>query len=206
MALPGIRGGDQQDFPIPMRESITTLPFHAGGSVTLTAGEASDLVKVSELRRFENMLAIARGSHTGSNNATTVTDSNADFLDWGVEPGDTVINRTKTPNTSAEILSVTATTLETESQDWDASDVYVVDKTVSHQYARAIEIRRITIVSDEPIYIRFDGAPDSTDGYDVELTSDEAYLDEHIRIVSRVAVIGVDATDTPKVRWTAWGI
>ena len=52
MKLAGVRSQDEQDYPLNIREAVTPLPYHAGGTVTLTAGAGADLVKVSDLRRF----------------------------------------------------------------------------------------------------------------------------------------------------------
>ena len=43
-------------------------------------------------------------------------------------------------------------------------------------------------------------------GFDVEIEADEAYYEENIRIISRIAARGVSDTDTPKVRFTVWGV
>ena len=202
----GLRRHGEQDFPLPVREAVTPLPFHIGGSVTLTADEVRDLVRVSELRRFENMSGVARGIHTGANNAVVLTDSTARFLEWGVEVGDEVENRTASPVTSGLVMALTATTLMVDGVTWDTSDVYVVNKRGEYLHARAVEIRKLAFTADQDIYIRYDAVPDATDGFDVELSADTAYFEENVRVASRIVVRAVNSTHTPKVKFTAWGI
>ena len=204
MSLPGSLKQDELDFPKTIRDSVTTLPFHSGGTITLTAGEASNLFRVKDLRRFENSDAVVRGSHTGSANAVVLTDSDASFLEDGIEVGDELENTTA--STSGTVTAVTDTTLTTDGQTWAANANYVVNKRVAFKNARAIEVRKFSITTDLSIYIRLDGTPDATDGFDIELGADESYFADSIRVVGRVSVKGVSATETPKVRWTAWGV
>ena len=202
--LPGVRRQGEQDFPLPLQESVTPLPFHAGGSFTLVANEIRDLVRVSDLRRFENMGAVARGAHDGAANAAELADSSADFRAWGIEVGDELSNTTS--GVSGVITFVIPTSLTADGVTWDVGDAYVVNKQTTYLSARAIEIRKFSITADRPIYVRYDGAPDATDGYDVEIEAGETYYEEHIRIASRLVARAVTGTDTPKVRFTAWGI
>lgn len=83
--------------------------------------------------------------------------------------------------------------------------MYVVNKRVSHRFASPLEIRRMSIISDQAIYLRLDGHP-SSEYHDAQVNAGEAYWIEHVRVVSRVAVIGVSPSTTPTVRWTAWGV
>ena len=152
---------------------------------------------------------MARGTHTGSANASVLTDAAAMFGDWGVEVGDEVQNTTD--GSVGLITALTATTLTVNlaggaDDDWDASDAYVVNKKISHQHARAVEIRKFSLFTDAAIYVRYDGTPNATDGFDVEVNADEGYFEENVRVASRIAIIGVDASTTPRVRWTVWGI
>ena len=161
MTLAGRRRGDQ-DFPYPVRESVTTLPFHAGGTRVLAAGAVEDLVKVADLRRFENMAAVALGTHSGAAGAA-LEDSGAEFVAWGVEVGDTLFNLTQV--ISGPITAVSGTELTAEGVAWVANDEYRVDKTTEFSGARPVEIRRVSLITDRPIYIRYDGVPDSTPGF-----------------------------------------
>lgn len=203
MALAGVRSHGEPDYPLQINESVTPLPFHYGSTITMTAGEESTLAKVSDLRRFENMEEVVRGTHTGATSTTTLTDSNADFIDWGIQVGDEVTN--VTDSTSAIIDTVTATTLTTDGVSWDQNDVYTIDKKVSHQFARAIEIRRLSIRTNEDIYVRFDGSPSAT-LYDVRISRNEGYFIENIRIAVRIAALGVSDTSTPEIDIVVWGI
>ena len=201
--LAGLREGEQ-DYPITVRESVTPLPFFLGGTTTLTAGEISDLVKVSDLRRFENSDSVARGTHTGSDGDSVLTDSDADFINWGIEVGDELVN--ETASTTGTIIDLTSTTVTTENQTWASNANYTINKRAHYLGARAIEIRKFSVSTDIPIYLRLDGAPDATDGFTVELERDDTYFEVNVRVASRIAVVGVSSTTTPKVRWTAWGI
>lgn len=75
------------------------------------------------------------GTHTGSNNASVLTDSAAAFVTDGVQPtaglqtGDTVSNTTD--GSSGTITAVTATTVTAtlsggSDNDWDTSDAYTI--------------------------------------------------------------------------------
>ena len=204
MGFAGVRRDGEQDFPYTLRESVTPLPFHKGGTTTLTAGEAVTLVYVKGLRRFENADAVVRGIHTGNDDALVLTDSNATFDDDGIDIGDELVNTSK--NTTGTVTAITNTTLTTDGQEWDNTDTYVVNKRGPREYNRAVEIRKFSLITDEAIYLRYDGTPHGTDGFDVEIDSGEDYSEENIRIVGRLAAVGVDATTTPKVRWTVWGV
>jgi hypothetical protein len=71
-----------------------------------------------------------RGTHNGGDNSTTLDDSTENFNDWGVQPGDTVINVTDgsmgaVSAVSANSLSVSSLLLGTDN-DFDNGDVYAV--------------------------------------------------------------------------------
>ena len=71
-----------------------------------------------------------RGSHNGSNNSSTLDDSTENFTDWGVQPGDTVINITDgsmgtVSAVAAHTLSVSNLSMGTDN-DFDNGDEYVV--------------------------------------------------------------------------------
>lgn len=201
---PGVQTQDEQDFPRTVRDAVTTLPYHAGGRETLTAGASLDLVRTDDLRRFENMDAVIRGTHTGANNATTLTDSEADFLRDGVVEGDFLENVTQS---SEEMITAIANTVLTTDgvQEFDASDVYLIHKRASHRDARAVEIRKLSLISDQAIYVRFDGEAHE-DYFDVYVPADQTYWEADIRVVTRVSVIAVNSSEAPSVGWTAWGI
>ena len=203
MSLSGIRNNNELDYPLTVRDAVTTLPFHYGGVVTLTSGQESDIVKVSDLRRFENMEEVARGTHTGASSTTTLTDSAASFVDWGIQVSDTIYN--ETDNTSSLVMGVSDTELVTDGITWANGDSYTVDKTKSHQNARAVEIRKFSILSDLGIYVRFDGAP-SADLFSVEIPADDGYFVENARVVSRISAINIITGQTPKINIVCWGI
>lgn len=204
MALTGIRNQDEQDYPLPIQDSVTILPFRSGGTTTLVANTSTDIIKVGNLRRFENSDAIAKGSHDGAAAAVALSDSSASFIDWGAEVEDEVENTTA--STSGLVTAMTNTTITVDGVTWNANDAYTINKRKSHQWARATEIRKFSLLADEDIYFRVDGSPGVGDGFTIELTANIAYYEEGIRVVSRVAVIGVSTTGTPTVRWAAWGI
>lgn len=209
MSLPGINTPDEQAFPNRVVDSQSTLPYRASGTAVLAATNVpEDLVLVSALRRFENKASVAVGTHTGSGNAAVLTDSTADFLNWGVEIGDTVFNTTD--GSSVVITDVTAVTITGvltggTDNDWDASDVYRVDKTLSHQGGRAETIRRFTVVTDLDIYLEIDGEAASGTHY-AHVKAGEAFDSGGIRIVSRISIINTTGSETPQVRWAVWGL
>ncbi len=209
MGLPGIRDNEERDFPRQVRESVTVLPFYVGDETTLATTDVDEtLVKVSDLRRFENLSAFATGTHTGGNGAAVLTDSAGDFLDKGVEVGDTVNN---TPDgSSATVTLVTATAITGVllggiSDDWQNGEAYTVDKAVSHQGARAEEIRKIRIITDLDVYIRIDGDA-SAGSHLVRLDAGESMVEDNIRAVSRISFVNVTNPETPKLRWWVFGI
>jgi len=112
MSLPGIAEPEVLDFPASVKESVTVLPFSSGGETQLATTDVDEnLVLVSALRRFENDTNVATGTHTGGNNeATVLTDSAGDFINKGIEVGDTVTNDTDN-GSSGVITLVTATTI-----------------------------------------------------------------------------------------------
>ncbi len=209
MSLPGLHKHDEMDFPKTVKDSVTTLPFFSGDTTQLgTTAIPQDLVLVSALRRFENKTFIAEGLHTAAGNAAVLTDSTGDFLNWGVEVGDTVFNDTDSSSTT--ITAVTATTITGvlaggTDDDWDTSDVYHVNKAVSHQAAKAEEIRKIRIITDQECYIRFDGEASAT-RHDIHLNAGDSFNEDNIRIISRISFINVQSTETPTLRWTVYGV
>ena len=71
-----------------------------------------------------------RGTHNGSDNSTTLQDSTENFNDWGVQPGDTVINITDgsmgtVSAVSANSLSLSSLLLGSDN-DFDNGDEYAV--------------------------------------------------------------------------------
>ncbi len=212
MGLPGIHNGEEQDFPTRVVDSQTILPFSAGDETQLAVTDVpDDLVLVSALRRFENKAIVARGTHTGGNNeATVMTDSTGDFINWGVEVGDTITNVTDN-NSSGVITVVTATTITVAAliggtgQDWDTSDAYTIAKTVSHQDARSENIRKIRITTDLDVYIELDGEANSASHW-IRLNSGDSINEDQIRVVSRISFINVTNPERPTLRWNVWGI
>ncbi|KKN86838.1 hypothetical protein LCGC14_0263970 [marine sediment metagenome] len=209
MSLPGIRNPDQIDYPRHVKDSVTTLPFFIGDETTLATTDVDEtLVKVSALRRFENLSAFATGTHTGGAGAAVLTDSAGDFLDKGVEVGDTVNN---TPDgSSATITAVTSTTITGvlsggTSDDWQTGEAYTVDKGVGHQSSRAEEIRKIRIITDLDVYIRIDGDA-SSGSHTVRLDAGESMVEDNIRAVARISFINVTNPETPKLRWWVFGL
>ena len=201
-----VQSQDIQDFPRTMRDSVTTLPYRAGGSSTLTAAQVATVVLVTDLRRFENTVAFVLGTHDGGDDSSTFTVSGADFIAWGVQIGDTLDNTNATDGLAGKIIEVNATSLEYDSDTaWDDGDEGQVDKTIAFQSARATEIRALRIVADSAIYVRFDGAVSDV-YHDVQLAANEVYEVDNVRIVNRIVVTGTDATSTPTVRWTVWGV
>lgn len=209
MALPGIGYDETVDFPKTVKDSVTTLPFMKGGSVTLaTTAVDENIVLVSDLRRFENTLVVATGVDDGAGNAAFLTDSVGDFINKGVQVGDTVNNTTD--GSSATITAVTATVISGTlsggtGDDWDVSDEYTIDKTLTHQSSRATEIRRVSFICDLACYIRFDGDASATN-FHVELAAGESYYEDNLRIVSRVSFIQKTGVETPTVRFTVYGV
>lgn len=202
-SLPGVQSQDIQDYPKTVRDAVTPLPFHHGGSTTLVAGTVGDVLKVSELRRFENADSIVTGTHNGGASTQILIDSTATFVQHGVVPGDEVVIST----VAYGVLAVTETTLTLadETLTLANTDTYVVNKRASLQGARAIEVRKFSVVTDSPIYLRLDGEASVT-RHDAELNANETYLEDNVRVISRISAIGVSSTTTPKVRFTAWGI
>lgn len=208
MSLPGITN-DERDFPRTVRDSVTILPFRNGGEVQLGVTDVDEtLVLVSALRRFENDTNIATGAHTGGNNEAVLADSAGDFINKGVEVGDTVFN--DTDGSQAIVTAVTATTVTGilsggTDDDWDTSDAYSIDKTVSHQNSRAIEIRRLRITTDLDIYLRYDG--DASSGqHDIRINAGESINEDSLRVVSRISFINVTNPEVPTVRFSVFGL
>ena len=208
-SLSGIAIDDIQDFPRPVKDSLTVLPFVTGGESQLAVTDVpDDLVLVSALRRFENRVRIAEGTHTGGNNVALLTDSTADFINWGVQVGDKV--RNTTDGSEATITAVTATTLAGAlsggtQDDWDTGEAYQVDKILCHQSARAQEIRKIRITTDLDIYVEIDGEASSA-SHLVRVNAGAALNEDGIRAVSRISFINVTTSEQPTVLWYVWGI
>ncbi len=74
---------------------------------------------------------VLRGSHTGNNNADTLTDRRRDFIDWGVGANDLV--RNVTDGSIAVVTTVRRNTLELdglaagEENDFDRGDIYFIE-------------------------------------------------------------------------------
>ena len=74
---------------------------------------------------------VLRGSHTGNNNADTLTDRRRDFTDWGVGVNDLV--RNVTDGSIAVVTTVRRNTLELdglaagEENDFDRGDIYYIE-------------------------------------------------------------------------------
>lgn len=207
MSLPGISQEEGGDFPRSVRDSVTTLPFRNGGEVTLSTTDVDEtLVLVSALRRFENETNVATGADTGAGNLAVLTDSTGDFINKGIEVGDTVSNDTK--GETATITAVTATIITgilSSGADWDNGNTYSIDKTKTHQNARAQEIRRLRITTNQDIYVRYDG--DASAGqHDLRVDAGEAINEDNIRIVSRISIINVTNPETPTVRFSVAGV
>ena len=71
------------------------------------------------------------GYHTGSDDALTLTDSNADFVDDGIQTDDIIFNTTDGSYgtiTAVTATSITATLTGGIDNDWDAEDSYTTTK------------------------------------------------------------------------------
>ena len=214
MPLPGI-SKDHGDFPSSVRDSQSILPFSLGGTTTLsTTDTPEDLVLVSQLRRFENKTIVARGTETtGGNSTTTITDSTADFINWGVEVGDVVTNTTDSNATwdvdavvSATVLTVSLNTTGGGDDDWDASDAYTITKSVDNWLgARATSIRSVRIRTDLECWIEIDGEA-GTANHLVHLLPGGVWNEDGKRIVSRISFVNSSGTDTPTLSWTVYGL
>ncbi len=207
MGLPGIRKQNEEDFPRSVKESVSTHPFFLGGETQLTTTDVDEtLVLVGDLRRFENDTNVATGADTGAGNLAVLTDSAGDFINKGVEVGDTVTNDTKAE--SAVITGVTATVITGElsgAEDWDNGNLYSIDKTLSHQGARAEEIRKWRITTDLDIYLRYDGDV-SSGQHTLRLNAGESINEDNLRIVSRISFINVTNPERPTLRWYVAGL
>ncbi len=207
MGLPGIANPDEQDYPKPVRDSVSLLPFRTGGEVTLATTDVDEtLILVSALRRFENDTNVATGADTGAGNAAFLTDAAGDFINKGIQPGDTVTNDTKAE--TATITAVTATVITgvlSGAADWDNGNLYSIDKTVSHQSAAPEEIRSLRITTNQDIYVRYDG--DASAGqHDLRVNGGEAINEDGIRVISRISIINVTNPETPTVRFSVAGV
>src|SRR3990167_3536622 len=88
-----LKTSEEQDFPVEAKEAVSTLPFFIGGTKQLATTDVQEvLLWRGELKRAEQLVAYAIGTHTGSNNAAVLTDSAGDFLNKGVQIGDKIYN------------------------------------------------------------------------------------------------------------------
>ena len=207
-SLAGLRSDDEQD-EYTVREAVQLLKFSKGFEKQLAVTDVDEnLVLVSDLRRFENEDNFATGTHTGGNNVAVLTDSAGDFINKGVQVGDTITN--DTDGSSGVITAFTATTITTTlaggtDDDWDTNDEYSIDKTVSHQSAGAVEVRKVRIVTDLDCYVRFDGDASST-AFTCRLNAGEALNEDDVRVVSRISFINVTTGEQPTLRGWVFGI
>lgn len=206
MALAGARTDNDQDYA--SRNAPDQLPYHLGGETTLATTDVDErLVRPGSLVRFENLTNFATGTHTGSGNAASLTDSAGDFVNKGVEIGDLLSNDTDGSTTT--ITGVTATNLTGTlaggtDDDWDASDAYSIDKKISHQSSSAVAIHRVRIITDLDVYIRYDG--DASSGqHTIRLNAGESLNEDSLRIVAGISFINVTSGATPTLRWYVAG-
>ncbi len=209
MPIIGRHGPGCLDFPANVKDSVTILPFKNGGTTTLsTTNVAEDLVLTSSLRRFEQDI-IARGTHTGCNCCTTsLVDSTQAWCTWGVEVGDLVTNTTAACTTgtiTAICLTCNTISVSMSADDFDTSDVYNITGQISHQCARSETIRKVSIITNQPIYVKFDGEATSTD-HDLHLFAGESFTDDTRRIISRISFVNTTGSQTPQVRWHVTGV
>ena len=211
MPLQGRHGIGCIDYPTNVKDSVTVLPFKNGDTTTLVAGIPSDLVLTNSLRRFEGDDIVARGTHTGAGCSATLIDSTQDWCNWGVEVGDLVTNTTDCCSTGTITSIVGSTNTITAALtggtdcDYDACDAYTINTRGSHQCSRAENIRKVRIITDLAVYIKFDGEATSTD-HDIQLLAGETYNDDGMRIIARINALNVICAETPQVRWSVWGI
>ncbi len=207
MGLPGIRKQNEDDFPRSVKHSVSTLPYTQGNETQLAVTDVDEtLVLVSELQRFENDTDIATGADTGAGNLAVLTDSAGDFVNKGIEVGDTVSNDTK--GETAIITAVTATVITgvlSGGADWDNGNLYSIDKTLSHQFARAEEIRKVRITTDLDVYIRYDGDA-SAGNHTIRLNAGESINEDNLRLVSRISFVNVTNPERPTLRWYVAGL
>jgi hypothetical protein len=207
MPLPARTKGLTADYPKSVKESVSTLPFKAGGTFTLAvAGTRQNFVFLDDLRRFENDI-IAAGTHTGAANQAVLTDANASFINAGVEIGDRINNTTDGSTTI--ITALTATTITGVlagggENDWDAADAYTIEALGSQLNARAEEIRKIRIATSLECYIKADGDARAGD-HDFHLLAGESLSEDSVRIISRLCVVNVQVGQQPILRWWVWG-
>ena len=199
---PGVRRQDEQDYPSPIQDSVSILPFHVGGEVELATAAPVEVVHVEDLRRFENSEHIVSGEVSSINGNRLVTDV-TDLDRYGIIVDDQVENTTQLFTTT--IVNFTASTLTVpDGTVWAANDEFVVNKRASHQFSRAVELRKISLISDGTCYIRFDGEASDT-YYDVHLEANEGYFSDYIRIVTRISAIRI-GSGTVTIRYTCWGL
>ncbi len=110
---------------------------------------------------------ILYGTHTGSDNATSLTDSTTNFQKWGVKKGDIVRNVTDgslsivTVDNNPTTLTVTGIHLGTDN-DFDTGDeYYVVARDLGKKLDEKANISSIgsTLVDDNQEFVKLDVAP-----------------------------------------------
>ena len=204
MTTPGVKYQDEQDFPLPIQDAVSLIPYKKGGIVTLDSADPFEIVHVSDLRRFENSDSIDVGTVSNVNaTSNTFNTSTSDLIRLGIQSGDHITNSTSIFTTA--ILSIVGNTVEVEDGSiWADGNFYQIDKRSSHQSARAEIIRKLSLIVDGECYIRFDGLVDTTN-FDVHLNSDEGYFTDMIRVATRITAVRVGSTDV-QVRYTVWGL
>lgn len=97
-------------------------------TVKITAKDANTLVGITDARVLMEASSVATGTHTGSNNASTLTDSNQSFtVDELI--GYRIYNTTDGSDgliTDNDATTVTATLAGGTQNDWDTSDSYII--------------------------------------------------------------------------------
>lgn len=208
MPVPGRRDGIA-DYPSELKDSLSILPYKAGGTTTLgAAGVAEDLVLVDDLRRFENDI-IGRGTHTGGCASTSLVDATQAWSVWGIVPGDRVTN--ECDGCSFGVIAaiddctdtITVTLTGGCCQNFDCGDVYNI-LSLGGCY-RANSIRDINVASSLELYGKFDGEATVCD-HDFHILAGGAYNVERKRIISRISILNVVCGETPVVRFTVFGI
>ena len=203
----GLRHDDEIDYPSPTQDAVSLLPYHVGGSVELATADPVTVVSVGDLRRFENMDAVATGvvAIVAVGTEAYVEVTSAEFEAWGVEAGDEVTNTSAATPFTQTVLRVTPTRLYVvDGTNWTVGDVLSADKRVSHRGGRPMAIRDLSLITDQACYVRFDGVA-SADHFDAELLAGQGYYTNRVRVIARITAVrasGVTAT----LRYTVWGV
>ena len=118
------RDGDGNTRDAPISQDIVGMPTVISNSSPIL--QANTTQRIWFL--FAQTLRV-EGTHDGANNASTLTDSTADFVNQGVEAG--MIIENSSDNSKATITGVTATTitgtlLDGSDNDWDTNDIYLI--------------------------------------------------------------------------------